>query len=180
MEPNAPTQQELFTVEAVQGYATLGSRERRFVQALFEGCNQTEAARAAGVKGSEEYIRKAAHQLAHKGSVQAVMNQAWVRAGASIDGTLKQAAELQQRTFSEAITAETPERRKLAFAQWKDASALIASIHGKLTLKLDGTLTHKHEINSVTVPADALPALAQLRRDVVTARNQNVAMPGGN
>lgn len=177
MEIAAQTQSELFTVESVQGYGVMGARERKFVQALFEGCNQTEAAKKAGVEGSDEYLRKAGCKLAQKGSVQAVMNQAWVRAGASIDTTLKQAAELQQRTFAEAIKADSPEKRKAAFTQWREASVLIAGIHGKLTVKVEGTI--RHEGNVVTVPAEALPALAALRRDVVTSRTA-AAMPGGN
>lgn len=168
----AQQQAELFTVESVQGYAVLPRKERQFVEALFGGCSQTEAARRAGIEGSEEYLRKAACKLVRKGNVLAVLNQAWVRSGASIDTSLKQAAELQQRTFAEAQSAETPEKRKAAFAQWRDTTALIASIHGKLSLRIDGTMHHRHDVHglAITVPESALPALAQMRRDVISER----------
>lgn len=165
MDNAAPVQQELFTVEDVQGYAALSGRDRRFVQALFEGCNHTEAARRAGIEGTDEYVRKAACMMVRKGKVVAVMNQAWTKAGANIDETLRQATELAKRAYAEAIAAETPERRKAAQALWKDAATLIASIHGKLTLRIDGKVDHNH--TTVLVPAEALPAMAQMRRDVI-------------
>lgn len=164
-----PAQQpELFALETVQGYGALGAKERLFVQALFEGCNQSEAGRRAGITGSDEYIRKAACKLATKGNVQALMNQAWARSGASIDDTLKQAAELQRRTYAEAMQEPTAARRADAFNQWAKTSALIASIHGRLQLNVTGSVAHTHtgEV-SFTLPPSALPALARMRRDVV-------------
>lgn len=170
MEIAPSVQSELFTLESVVGYGVLKARERKFVQALFEGCNQSEAARRAGVTGSEEYIRKAASKLVAKGNVQALMNQAWARSGASIDDTLRQASELQRRTFAESIEAQSPERRKAAFAQWKEASALIAAIHGRLTVNVNAKVNHLHE-HVITVPEEALPAMAQMRREVVLMRD---------
>jgi hypothetical protein len=167
-----PQQSELFAVETVSGYGALGRKERLFAQALFEGCNQSEAARRAGVTGSDEYIRKAASKLVTKGNVQALMNQAWARSGASIDDTLRQAAELQRRTFREAQEAPSPERRKEAFTQWRESSALIASIHGKLQLKISADVHHSGEI-SLTVPETALPVLAQMRRETHAQGGRN-------
>jgi phage terminase small subunit len=166
--PTTPQQPELFTVETVQGYGSLGRKERTFVQALFEGCNQTEAGRRAGIIGSDEYIRKAACKLATKGNVQALMNQAWAKSGASIDDTLMQAAELQRLAFGEAKEAPTAERRKAAADQWVKTSALIASIHGRLNLNVSGSVAHTHtgEVAFV-LPPSALPVLAQMRRDVL-------------
>jgi hypothetical protein len=163
------TQPELFTVETVQGYATLKAKERRFVQALFEGKNQREAARAAGIVGNDKRLDEAGCRLARTRKVSALMNQAWARSGASIDDTLKQAAELQRITFAEATSELTAERRKAAFDQWGKVSALIASIHGRLQLNVTGSVAHTHtgEV-SFTLPPSALPVLAQMRRDVVT------------
>lgn len=167
MESAAPVQAELFTVEDVQGYAVLSGRDRRFVQALFEGCNHTEAARRAGIDGSDEYVRKAACLMVRKGKVVAVMNQAWAKAGANIDETLRQATELAKRAFAEAIAAETPERRKAAQALWHQAATLIASIHGKLALRVEGDINH-HHTGTVPIPPEALPIMAQMRRDLLT------------
>lgn len=162
-------QPELFTVETVQGYGALGAKERLFVQALFEGKTQREAARSAGIQGDDKRLDEAGSKLARTGKVSALMNQAWARSGASIDDTLKQAAELQRLTFAEAASAPTAERRKAAFEQWAKTAALIASIHGKLQLNVTGSVAHTHtgEV-SFTLPPSALPALAQMRRDVVT------------
>lgn len=165
----APQQPELFAVETVSGYGALGAKERLFVQALFEGCNQSEAGRRAGLTGTDDYIRKAACKLATKGNVRALMNQAWARSGASIDDTLRQAAELQRTTFAEAMAQPTAERRKAAFDQWAKTSALIASIHGRLQLNVTGSVSHNHTgAVDFVLPPSALPMLAQMRRDVVS------------
>lgn len=163
------TQPELFTVETVQGYGVLGAKHRRFVQALFEGKSQREAARAAGIAGDDKRLDEAGCKLARTGKVAALMNQAWTRSGASIDDTLRQAAELQRQAYREASGAVTAERRKAALEQWAKTSALIASIHGKLQLNISGSVQHtvSGEV-SFTLPPSALPVLAQMRRDVVT------------
>ena len=163
-----PQQPELFAVETVQGYASLGKKERLFVQALFEGKSQRDAAREAGHLGSDEVVDVCASKLVRTAKVQALMNQAWARSGASIDDTLRQAAELQRTAYREAVDAPTAERRKGAFDQWAKTSALIASIHGKLQLNVSGSVNHTvtGEV-SFTLPPSALPVLAQMRRDVV-------------
>lgn len=173
--PDAPTveQPELFAVETVAGYARLGAKERLFAQALFDGCTQREAIKRAGVTGSPEVLDVAASKMVRTAKVQAVMNQAWARSGASIDDTLRQAAELQRRAFAEATGADSAIARKTAFQQWREASALIASIHGKLSMKVEHS--HSGEIGvAVTVPADALPVLAGMRRDVLVARRDGM------
>jgi len=161
-----PQQPELFAVETVQGYGTLGRKERLFVQALFEGKSQRQAAREAGHLGSDEVVDVCASKLVRTAKVQAVMNQAWARSGASIDDTLRQAAELQRRAYQEASNGDTAEKRKLAFHQWREASALIASIHGRLQVKIDANVNHSGSIGLQLAP-DALPLLAQLRRESI-------------
>ncbi len=165
-------QSELFTVESVQGYGALGRKERLFVQALFEGRTQREAARLAGHMGSDEVLDACASRVVRNVKVQALMNQAWARSGASIDDTLRQAAELQRLTFAEAACAASAPRRADAFAQWAKVSTLLASIHGKLQLKISGDV--QHTVNgevAFTLPSSALPVLAQMRRDVLTQAN---------
>lgn len=168
--PTASSQPELFELAEVDGYAVLNRREQLFAQGLFEGQSQREAAKRAGFKGSEQCIDAAASRAVKNVKVQRLMNQAWSRAGVSIDGTLRQAAELQARAFREARDAETAERRKAAFAQWKDASALIASIHGKLTLKVE----HSGTVRSVISDEDRAH-LAEL-----SAAGVPVTMPAAN
>ena len=162
-------QSELFTVEAVQGYGALGRRERVFASAIFAGCNQTEAARRAGIEGEDSYVRGAGCKLAAKGSVQAVLYQAWAKSGANIDTVVRQAAAISARAFHDWQQGETPERRAAARTEWKDAASLLASIHGKLQLKISGDV--QHTVNgevAFTLPPSALPLLAQMRRDVLT------------
>lgn len=168
-----PQQSELFTVETVQGYGVLRAKERLFVQALFEGKSQREAARSAGIVGDDKRLDEAGCKLAKTGKVRAIMNQAWARSGASIDDTLRQAAEIQRAAYAEAMAQPTAERRKAAFDQWAKTSALIASIHGRLQLNVTGSVAHTHtgEVSFV-LPPSALPVLAQMRRDVVTEAAQ--------
>ena len=73
---------------------------------------------------------------------------------------------------AEAQEAQTPERRREAFRQWREASTLIASIHGKLQLKISGdvSVTHSGEVGFV-LPPEALPALAKMRREAHEAAN---------
>ena len=160
---------ELFAVETVSGYATLRAKERLFVQALFEGKSQREAARAAGIAGDDKRLDEAGCKLARTRKVAALMNQAWARSGASIDDTLRQAAELPRTTFAEAMAQPTAERRKAAFDQWAKTAALIASIHGRLQLNVTGSVSHNHTgAVDFVLPPSALPVLAQMRRDVVS------------
>ena len=59
--------------------------------------------------------------------------------------------------------------RAAARTERKDAATLLASIHGKLQLKISGNV--QHTVNgevAFTLPPSALPVLAQMRRDVLT------------
>jgi hypothetical protein len=155
---------ELFGLDDVEGYAALTPRERRFAAALMSGATQREAAAAAGIIGQEGAIDVQAHRIVQRPKFQRVMNQAWARAGASIDTTLRQAAELQQQSFLEATTSANRANRLEAFRKWKDASTLIASIHGKLQLKVDTTVTHLAGPGMVLIPEAALAGFAEMRR----------------
>lgn len=139
----------MFGMEQVQGYATLRPREQKFVQALFEGATQREAMQRAGYNGSSQNgADVTAHKLAKSGRIQAVMNQAWLKSGNSIDTTLRQTAEVQARAFDEWQKGTSAANREQAFTEWLKASTLLASIHGKLSLKVEGEFTHKHLVIS--------------------------------
>jgi len=168
-----PAQPELFSIEHVQGYALLPAKERKFVQALFEGCSQKAAATAAGVTGSEEYIRKAASKLVRKGNVQALMNQAWAKSGASIDGTIHQAVQIQARAFNDWQQGDSPERREAAFAEWAKTSTLLASIHGKLSLKVE--MSGSVDVNHVLITPKLQSDLVAQRRTFVQPLENRLA-----
>jgi hypothetical protein len=162
-------QTELFTVETVQGYGSLGRKERLFVQGLFEGKSQRDAGRMAGLVGTDEAVDAAASRLVRNAKVSAVMNQAWARSGAAIEGTLRMVTELQRKTFNEARAADSPEKRREPIRQFCGVKALVASIHGRLSMRIDGNVQHQHSgmVGSVqmTVPDSALHAFARIRRE---------------
>ncbi len=70
--------------------------------------------------------------------------------------------------------------RAAARTEWKDAATLLASIHGKLQLKIPGDV--QHTVNgevAFTLPPSALPVLAQMRRDVLTQAHAEEAVEIG-
>lgn len=168
-QPDA-AQPELFVLETVQGYGALKPKEQLFAQAIFEGHSQRAAVKLAGFTGTAATLDVQASRLLKTAKVQGLLNQAWVRSGASIDTTLRQAAELQARAYREAIESDTVEKRKLAASQWKEASSLIASIHGKLTVnvKHSGTV-------GFTLPPEAVAELTAIRRELITTSKPEAA-----
>jgi hypothetical protein len=158
-------QNELFNLAEVEGYGVLTKKERDFVRAILEGASQRDAAKAAGMEGSENVLDAAASRKVRSVKVQKVLNQAWDRAGASIDLPLRQAAEMLCRAFAEWQRGATAEQREAARAEWQAAASYIASIHGKLKLKIE----HDVRVHEVPVPEAALSSLAQMRRDVLMA-----------
>ncbi len=98
---NAKKQPEFFRLEEVAGYGGLSRRERVFAEAIFAGCNQTQAARRAGVLGGKSNVRAAGAKLAAKPSVRAVIYQAWAKSGANIDDTVRQASAIAGRAFTD-------------------------------------------------------------------------------
>jgi hypothetical protein len=165
-------QGELFELADVEGYGVLTRRERIFAQAIFDGCTQREAARRAGVTGSDESADVAASRLIRSPQVRRLLDQAWTRAGADISQTLREAEEVRRRAYRELIDAPNSKRGKDALDQWKVAATLIATIHGRLSLRVEGQINHTHGgvIATVVVPAEALPAMAALRREIMRER----------
>lgn len=173
-------QSELFSLADVAGYSDLSRKDRLFAQALFEGCTQRDAARRAGVEGSDEVVDVAASRMIRSPRVQSLMNQAWSRSGASIDATLRQAAELQKIAYQEQLASQNRAEREAAFKRWKDASMLIASIHGRLKVQVTGEINHNIQGTMVVLPASALQGMAQMRREVVAERMSASLTQGGN
>lgn len=162
----------LFDLAQIEGFGALSRRERLFAEAIVLGMSQREAARAAGVKGQDSAIDVIASRLARKPEVRRFLSQCWDRSGASIAETLRQATRIQARAWRDYEEATNKEARASAHKEWREASALIASIHGRLGVRIEGDVRHHHSgaVAAVTVPAEALDALARMRRDVLIAR----------
>jgi hypothetical protein len=173
VSPSVTQQPELFAVETVQGYGALKRRDRLFVQALFEGKTQREAAREAGYLGSDEVVDACASRAVRNAKIRAVMNQAWARSGASLDDTLRQAVELQKKAYHEAVNEPTAERRREALRQWCAVTDRLLRIHGKGELKQPEGAGAE---GGLMLPPNALQVLAEMRREaheVVTAGGRN-------
>lgn len=170
LTPAPATQLDLINLADFSGFGELRAREVKFAQAVFQGMTQRAAARAAGVRGSDEVCDQAGHEMMRRPRVQRLLAQAWLKAGASIHETLRQAAQLQTQAFAELQRSDSATVRRDAFRLWRDASTLIASIHGRLTLNIQGEVFHAGQINHLVIPPSALSALAQMRRDAVESR----------
>jgi hypothetical protein len=114
------------------GFGELTLRERLFAEAIVAGYTQREAARQAGVSGSNQVVDTIAYRLARSPRVKRVLGQAWLRSGVSMARTLAHAAELETSAFYEASVATTAEARHEAFRRWIEAATLIASVHGRV------------------------------------------------
>lgn len=163
---------DLIDLATFSGHADLSRKEQLFAEGIFSGMTQRAAAAHSGVTGPTEQLDQAGHAMMRNPRVQRVLAQAWAKSGASIHRTLAQAAHLQQIAYEQAVRADTAKTRETAMRQWKEASSLIASIHGKLAVRIEGNVTHDHHHTGTvtTVPAEALPFLAQVRRSVVEER----------
>lgn len=165
-------QLDLIDLASFSGFGELSRREQLFAEGIFSGLTQRAAAAHAGVTGPTEQLDQAGHTMMRNPRVQRVLAQAWQKSGASIHKTLAQAAHLQQIAYDQAVRADTAKARETAMRQWKDASTLIASIHGKLAVRIEGNVTHDHHHSGAvtTIPAEALPAFAEIRRAVIVER----------
>jgi hypothetical protein len=154
----SPAQAELFDASSASGWAALTPREQRFVQALLEGNNQTKAAEIAQIANTPNAQAVGAHRLVRQPRVRAVLGQLWTRAGASMTGTLRQAAEIQARAFAQWQEGSSSANRKEAFEEWLRASTLLASIHGKLQIKVEGSVEHRHYVITPEMESDLIEA----------------------
>lgn len=164
-------QSELFALADVAGYGALSQRERLFVEGLMTGKTRTEAARAAGVAGSEENVRTAGSRLAAKPRVAAVLSQAWSRSGAKIEHTLAQAEEIAARAAERLRYATDPKERAQLLREWTQASTLKASILGKLKVGIDvaGVVAH------VPMTPEELALMDGLNRGLLELESQRAA-----
>jgi hypothetical protein len=163
----------LFDLTEVEGFGKLTRREKDFAEGIFAGLSQRQAARSAGVKGDDASVDVIAHRLMRSPDVRRFLGQAWQRSGASIDETLRQAARVQARAMTDYENATNREARAAAIKEWRDASTLIASIHGRLSVRVDGQINHQHGGHVNVIHESALPALAEIRRAVVAQRLAN-------
>ena len=174
-------QLDLIDLAAFSGFGDLTRREQLFAEGIFAGLTQRAAAAHAGVTGPTEQLDQAGHTMMHSQRVQRVLAQAWAKSGASIHRTLAQAAHLQAIAYEQAVRADTAKARESAMKQWRDASALIASIHGKLAVRIEGSVSHHHSGELGVIPAEALPTFAAVRRAVVEERfkasSQTINLP---
>lgn len=179
--PPPDSQGTLFDLAEVEGFGALTRRERLFCEALVLGYSQRAAARAAGVDGDDASVDVAASRLARKPEVRRFLGQCWQRSGASIEETLRHAARIQARAMHDYEEATNREARTAAAREWRDASTLIASIHGRLGIRLEGQINHAHlHASAPTVPEAALAALGQIRRDVQIARRDGIISAPGD
>lgn len=174
LEPTDAPQGELFELSQFEGYGQLGEKERLFVQALCEGCTQLQAIERAGVEGNDEYLSAAASKLVRTGKVQRILRQAWSKSGASLDATLRQAAQVQERSFEEWKAAETTKERKFAFVQWLKTSQLLAAIHARIKVDFAATANPNHVILDNKLQERLLAARRQVVVPLVNDRT------GGN
>lgn len=170
----------LFDLAEVEGFGALSRRDRMFCEGIVLGLSQRQAARAAGVQGDDAAVDVIACRLAKKPEVRRFLGQCWTRSGADIAQTLMQATRIQQRAWHDYETATNREARAAAMKEWREASTLVASIHGKLSLRVDGQIDHRHSgaVGVVTVPESALAALAGAHREVIEARLASVPQEG--
>lgn len=170
-QPSSVAEQlDLIELDQFTGFGDLSRKEQLFAEGIFAGLTQRRAAAHAGVTGSPEVLDQAGHAMMRNPRVQRVLAQAWAKSGADIHRTLAQAAHLQAIAYEQAVCADTAKARETAMKQWRDASALIASIHGKLSVRIDGQINHAHLHAAAVIPEAALGVLAQMRRDVQIAR----------
>jgi hypothetical protein len=169
-----PAQANLFDLSDLDGFGALSRREQRFAEAIVSGMSQRQAAKFAGISGDQSCLDSAGYDLARKAQVRRVVTQALNRAGASIDTTLAQAVRVQLRALDDWEKATDLKARQAAHREWLAAATLIASIHGRLNINVTGGLNHEQ---SFTVPAAALEAMAQMRREVVAQRISVAAEP---
>ncbi len=166
-------QLDLLDLSQFDGFGSLSKREQDFAAAIFEGLTQRAAAARAGVTGSPEVLDQAGHSLMRNPRVQRLLAQAWAKSGASIHRTLAQAAHLQMLAYQQAVEADTAKVREAAMKQWAQCSTLIASIHGKLSLNIAGSIQHEHGGQVNVIHESVLPALSAMRRAVVEMRAQS-------
>lgn len=178
--------------ELPHGASQLTRRQLSFCVEFIRTGSATEAARRAGYSDPESDGSK----VQKSPEVAAFLAKAALPISKDVDQLIVRAAhrsramhELWQHERDKPDTTRSiAQLLKLEMAAHR-ADALLATLLGKvqgvhLTGELNhtvgGTVKHSHEHNVVPVPADALPLLAQMRRDVVLAeRGAGMPKTGG-
>lgn len=158
------------------GLAQLTKRQREFTLAYLETGNATEAARRAGYGDPASDGAKARANPA----VQAVLVQAAVPVAKNADQLIRRVAERSRYAHAmyEIEAAKEPSlRSNKAVREWMAEANRCDSLLGSLLGKIQGVHVtgqvnhaHKHTGEVGVIPAEALPAFAQIRRAVVEER----------
>jgi hypothetical protein len=179
-EPILPGLAESFASVGVDalplGVARLSRRERIFLLEYLRTGTATEAARRAGYSMPESNASK----LLKNNGIAACLAQAGVEVAKNVDQLVMRASERSRvlhtmfRAEVEKSEEQRDEKRICQLAGIADrADMLLGSLLGKIGgMHVSGGVHHTHshrgEID-LTVPAAALPVLAQMRRDEVTS-----------
>ncbi len=161
------------------GLSSLTPKQRTYVVELLRTGNASEAARSAGYSnpGSDGAKVKKAPEVA------AVLAQAMLPVAKNVDLLVRRVSERSRiaHTMVEREMAK-PEtlRSNKTLREWMDAAnkadALLGTLLGKIQgVHVSGEVKHTHKHAGITtIPAEALPAFAELRRAVIAERSTTV------
>ena len=170
----AETGRDLLDLSDIYGWGNLTPREQKFARGVVAGLSQRAAALAAGCTGENAVVDVLACRLAQKPSVRRVIAQALHRAGADLSDTITKLTRVQAKAYFDFENAISREERKAAWAELKEASALLIGIHARAELKISGTVKHASahlhdQTEDVMTPA-MLDAMALIRRAYIKER----------
>ena len=160
------------------GIAKLTKKQRDFTLAYLRTGNASEAARVAGYSdpGSD------GAKVQKMPEVAAVLVQAAMPVAKNADQIVRRVSERARiaHAMVEREMAKPETTRSLkTLREWMDAAnkadALLGTLLGKIAgVHVSGEVKHTHNHNGsvTTVPAEALPFLAEVRRSVVQERMQ--------
>lgn len=160
------------------GLSKLTRKQRDFTLAYLRTGNASEAARSAGYSdpGSD------GAKVQKTPEVAAVLAQAVLPVAKNADQIIRRASERSRiaHTMVEREMAKPETTRSLkTLREWMDIAnktdALLGTLLGKIQgVHVSGEVKHSHNVSGsiTTVPAEALPIFAQIRRSVLEERLQ--------
>jgi len=169
------------------GIAQLTRRQRVWLLQYLRTGNSTEAARLAGYSSPESDGSK----VRKNAGIMACLAHAMIPVAKSVDQLVLRAAN-RSRALHDLLMQELekgPDRQSTERVKWLTSRVdrtdmLLATLLGKVVgVHLSGELAHSHQHTgevAITLPATALPVLAQMRRDVVLTRGQQPLATGEN
>lgn len=167
------------------GVAELSHREQRFCLEYLRTGLWTASAKTAGYRNADKH----AGSLRKNVGIRTFLSHA-ARALTEETKQLVIRAEERSRGLQELLRVEMerplPKINRIAklAAAVNRTDALLGAlkgIKGMSSLHVSGDVQHNHQGEvAITVPATALPVLAQMRREVVESRGQQPLTVGGN